>query len=88
MSYLHRKVNLSAGRTAYEQAEEGHKHRRTLLLQLAFAATVAGPCSARDFILPLDSNEKLPPGVANLLLLVLVQLHSLLCAKLLPPNRL
>ncbi|DBB04117.1 hypothetical protein WJX77_006144 [Trebouxia sp. C0004] len=46
-----------------QQADPG---RRVLLLQLALTAAVAGPSSARDFIVPLDSTGRLPPGYEDL----------------------
>ncbi len=49
-----------------EQGQHTKGSRRILLLQLALAATVAGPSSASDFFLPLDSSERLPPGISKL----------------------
>ncbi|DBB07647.1 TPA: hypothetical protein ACH3X3_009082 [Trebouxia sp. C0006] len=46
-----------------QQADPG---RRALLLQLVLTAAVAGPSSARDFIVPLDSTGRLPPGYEDL----------------------
>ncbi len=66
-----------------QQADPG---RRVLLLQLALTAAVAGPSSARDFIVPLDSTGRLPPGVASFTTMrntshLVDMLVSLLCSS-------
>ncbi|KAL3139535.1 hypothetical protein ABBQ38_003858 [Trebouxia sp. C0009 RCD-2024] len=55
-------VASSAGSEPKNSRRRHNINRRTLLLQLALTAGVAGPAHAGEFILPLDATENLPKG--------------------------
>jgi len=71
-------VLFAAELNTRQQADPG---RRVLLLQLALTAAVAGPSSARDFIVPLDSTGRLPPGAASFTTMCNTSYWACLCHR-------